>query len=185
VPKGVTPADGTVKPCYRRASVRILLAMCLFGCQENGAAVNVRWWIVDLTRGNLVKPNDPGISQPDGSCAGDAPPLAAWRIEKVRLVLANPVTGDEARPDLLFNCNQREAITPFSLPVDTFALSLRAVNGGLDDSGVVTPAPSVRQLKAREVVNLDVVALGIHPVPLAAFDGGVVDLSAPDSGPVM
>ena len=174
--------------------MRFLTAILLLcACQENGAAVSVRWLIVDLTRGSLVKPNDASISQPDGSCGANVAPLPAWRIEKVRLVVADAVTGDPVLPAddkrLLFNCNQREAITPFSLPVGTFALSLRAVDfgmdGGMDDLSVVTPAPSVRQLKSAEVVNLDVEELGIHPVPLAPFDLGPPDLSAPDAGPVM
>lgn len=170
--------------------MRFLTAILLLcACQENGAAVSVRWLIVDLTRGSLVKPNDSSISQPDGSCGANVAPLPAWRIEKVRLVVADAVTGVPVLPAddkrLLFNCNQREAITPFSLPVGTFALSLRAVDSGMDDVAVVTPAPSVRQLKSAEVVNLDVEELGIHPVPLAPFDLGLPDLSAPDAGPVM
>ncbi len=198
MPKGVTPADGTVKPCYRRASVRFLLTiLILCGCQENGAAVSVRWLIVDLSTGGLIKPNDKTIAQSDGSCGivePDASVLPTWRIEEVRLVIADPVTGSEVLADggastdkrLLFTCTQREGTTPFSLPPGTFALSLRAVNGGVDDPSVVTAAPSVRTLKAAEVVNLDVEELGIHPVRLAPFDLGAPDLSSPetDMGPV-
>src|SRR5881227_550383 len=124
----------TVKPCYRRASVRFLIAILLLaGCQEHGAAVGVRWLIVDLTRGSLIRP-DTGVVHSDGSCGADEPdasPLADWRIEQVRLVLADPQSGAEVLPSddrrLLFNCNQREAITAFSLPLGTFAISLRAV----------------------------------------------------------
>jgi hypothetical protein len=190
VPKGVTPADGTVKPCYRRESVRFLLLLALAsGCQGDGAAVGVRWEIVDLTRGVLKRPDEVGANGACGVDEGDASPLPSWVIQQVRLVVADPTTNvevlsaDDRR--LLFNCSQREAITSFTLPLGTFSLSLRAVNHGADDPSVVTPAPSVRTLKSAEVVNLDVVELGIHPVMLApSFDAGAVDLSMPDLGPV-
>jgi hypothetical protein len=174
--------------------VRFLCTFAILcACDGDGAAVDVRWLIVDLTTGSLTEPNSAAVEHSNGSCGviePDAAALPTWGIEKVRLVLANPVTneevqfGDGCSNRLLFNCNQREAITPFSLPLGNFALSIRAVNGCVDDPSVVTPAPSVRMLKVAEVVDLNVQELGIHPVPLASFDGGVADLAAPDAGPV-
>jgi hypothetical protein len=171
--------------------VRFLLAWSLLcGCQGDGAAVGVRWMIADLSSGSIIKPDDRSIALTNGGCGAeepDAAPLPSWRIDRVRLVIAEPVSGIPVLPAddprLLFNCNQREAITPFSLPTGTFALSLRAVNlQGVDDFSVVTPAPSVRALKSAEVVNLDVVELGIHPVTLAPSDGGA-DMAIPDLAP--
>jgi hypothetical protein len=168
--------------------VRFLCTFALLcACEGDRAAVDVRWEIVDLTTGSLTEPNDPAVEHSDGSCGvmePDGSALPTWRIEQVRLVLADPITGEERGDLLLFNCNQREAITPFSLPLGNFALSLRARNQGADDPNVVTPAPSVRLLTAAEVVDLNVQQLGIHPVPLASFDGGIPDLAAPDAGPV-
>jgi hypothetical protein len=157
--------------------------MLLCGCQGEGGAVSVRWQIVDLTRGNLINPND--VGRGDGSCGHDEPagsPVESWTIPKVRLVLADPRSGsevlaaDDAR--LIFNCSQREGTTPFTLPLGQFALSLLAVDSNTE---VVTPAAAVRTLKRAELVGLDVVELGIHPPPRAPLDGAA---EVPDLGPV-
>jgi hypothetical protein len=170
--------------------VRFVAFLLMFSaCQKDLGAVSVRWEIVDLTRGDYIKPNE--VGQSDGSCAHQEPdmsPVSSWRIAKVRLVLAgadgNPLPNDQNR---VFDCRAREAVTPFTQPLGTFAMSLRAVDdSGNDDRTVITPAPAVRTIRRGEVVNLDVVELGIHPQPLApSFDMGPLDLAIPDGGPVM
>jgi hypothetical protein len=152
-------------------------------CQDKLGAVSVRWEIVDLTRGDYIKPNE--VGQSDGSCAhveADMSPVSSWRIFKVRLVLAD-ASGELPKDDrLIFKCSVREAVTPFTLPLGTFAMSLRAVDENDDiDTSVITPAPAVRTIRRGEVVNLDVVELGIHPQPLAPS----FDMAVPDGGPVM
>jgi hypothetical protein len=161
----------------------ILAAGLAAGCQGEGGAVSVRWQIVDLTRGNLIRPND--VGRGDGSCGHEEPdgsPVETWVIPRVRLVVADPKSGAEviAADDkrLIFNCSQREGTTPFSLPLGQYAMSLLAVDA---DTEVVTPAPAVRTLKRAELVSLDVVELGIHPPPRAPLDGSV---QVPDLGPV-
>jgi hypothetical protein len=140
-----------------------LLLLALGGCQDNLGAVSVRWEIVDLTRGDYIKPND--VAGPDGVCEHvepDMSPVTSWKIERVRLVLAD-ANGELACDDkLIFGCSKREAVTPFSLPLGTYAMSLRAVYLDCsDDPNVVTPAPSVRTIASS------------------------FDMSMPDGGPVM
>ena len=164
--------------------------LALAGCQGDGGAVSVRWHIVDLTTGSLINPRDVGRS--DGACAQQTTdamsPLPSWSITSIHLVLADPQSGVERPPPCAasgcvdFQCSQREATTPFSLPLGNYALSLRASS---PDSDLVTPAPAVRTIKKAEVVNLDVVEIGIHPVTRTPLDAGPPDdLSVPDGGPV-
>ncbi len=155
------------------------------GCQSGGGAVSVRWHIVDLTNGQIIDPQE--NVGPNGSCTAvepDMSSLRSWTITRIRLIIADPDTGDEvlAPSDMRveFPCSQREATTPFSLPLGTFAMSLRATS----PDQTITPAPAVRTIKRAEVVNLDVVEIGIHPLPLAPLDAGSIDLSVPDGGPV-
>jgi hypothetical protein len=185
--------------CYRRCvtrSIAALLLAALAGC-SNGSdgAVSVRWRIVDLTTGANYDPrmqvfpenatNDLGMAYPPGSCGclpdgvpnGCSGAGPGWEIDSVRLRIIDPVTNVAAAVDpgqLLFACNLREATTPFVVPPGRYALSLEA----LDAAGVgfvdaaSTPAPTVRDVKEGEIVNLDVVELGVHPNPSGVPDGG-------------
>jgi hypothetical protein len=185
VPKGVTPAGKRVKPCYRRGvgrwTIITFLLLLAAGCQGRLGAVNVRWHIVDLTTGQNWDPRD--VAKGGDCVSPDSPP--AWIINKVQLSLLDISDGSIASNaiavDPPFNCSQREATTSFTLPLGTFAMSL-TVNP--PDPDVVTPAPQVRSLKRGELVNLDVIELGVHPLPLVPFDGG---LTAPNdaAAPVM
>ncbi len=183
----------TIRAC---SAIALLGALC--GCQGNGGAISVRWHILDLTTGQDFDPT--AVSGPNGVCQNLQPPAtchASWLVHRVRVVLADPVSGIEtmaANPDLQFPCRQREATTPFSLTPGTFAMSLQAFDparAGPDGSSDfaldgVTPAPSVRVVRTGEVVNLDVIEIGVHSLPTGSmagttpipsvFDGGCPDL---------
>jgi len=167
------------------------------GCQENGGAVSVRWHIVDLTTGDLINPRD--HDGPGGSCVYDEPDMSSlrsWTINKIKLVIADVIDASHDSKEILapcdsrvvFNCSQAEATTPFSLPTGTFAMSLEAIvtecgsEAGSGSVETVTPAPSVRTIKRAEVVNLDVVEIGVHPLPTVPLIPA--DLSIPDAGPI-
>lgn len=132
------------------------------GCLGNGGAVNARWRIIELANGDFYDPRD--IADQNGVCCepisgqprcGGAP---AWRIETVRVQLADPATGVElADPPsgLVAKCGDREFTTPFTLPSGQFAINLVA------DAPSLSPSPEIRIVKPAEIVNLDVVALSI------------------------
>jgi hypothetical protein len=148
----------------------IVAALLCAGCQGDLGAVSVRWHVFDLSTGNSWDPR--GVGQPDGSCQVTG--AVTWTILRVHLVLADPTDGRPRAGSFGdFPCKQREATTSFDLPLGTFALSLAAVPG--PDTQVVTPAPAIRTIKRAEVVNLDVIELGVRPLPLANPDGGGSD----------
>jgi len=103
-----------------------------------------------------------------GGCAGSGP---GWEIDLVRLVIVDPLAPGAAPPidpeKAKFLCNQREATTPFEIKSGRYALSLAAfdVSGGVETPVGATPAPAVRTIKQGEIVNLDVVEIGVHPIP--------------------
>jgi hypothetical protein len=168
-----------------------LVAALLAACQAGGGAVSVRWRIVDLTTGDQWDPTD--VRAADGSCCyyrdasnrccttGDANRCSAvdsWDVQNVRIELADPTTGASVplTPPLTpIACSQREQTTSFTLPPGTYAVSLSATN--VDGSGVkapvALPAPSVREIIAGGVVNLDVIEIGVNPLPLPGPGSGV------------
>jgi hypothetical protein len=170
-----------------------LLAILLCGasCQGHGGAVSVRWQIEDLTTGQLYYPSD--VGGPNNVCTQSMP--TPWTITDVLLVISPPgmpapsPSPEECKAEqpscFRFSCAQREATTPFSVTPGSFALSLQAI--GAPGTRTITPAGSVRQVKANELVNLDVVEIGVNPLPTVPFtDGGEPpDMGSADSGPVM
>jgi len=167
----------------------LVLALGFAGCsQGSDGAISVRWRIVDLTTGANYDPRQQvfpagaltpaGQPFPAGSCgclaesmpggcAGSGP---GWEVDVVRLLVVDPenptavpIAPDHAR----FLCNQREATTPFEIKLGRYALSLAAftVAGGVETRVGATPAPTVRTIKTGEIVNLDVVEIGVHPNP--------------------
>lgn len=140
-----------------------MLAMAPSGCLGSGGAVNARWRIVELSTGLFKDPRD--IADSDGTCCeplsqepacGGEP---AWRIETVRVQLADPATGVElpnAPADLTAKCGARELTTPFTLPTGLFAINLIT-----DSSVVLSPSPELRTIEPGQIVNLDVITLSI------------------------
>ena len=151
----------------------LALVILLASCQGKGGAVSVRWRLRDLTTGEQFNPRDVGVA--GGACAHQNP---TWTIQDVSLVLADPATGVPmmSRPEweAEFDCSQREGTTPFELPVGTFALSIQPTTVS-PEGGAVAAAPQVREIRAGEIVNLDIVEIGVNPLPLGAPDGGATD----------
>ncbi len=151
--------------------------------------MSVRWELTDLTSGAHFDPRD--VGGPDdicqvgvgSSCGVDQ----VLRVHRIRLVIRNPVTGAPALapddPRLIFRCRAREATTDFILPAGEFALSLQAFDPAQPSSDEgVTPAPAVRTIKKAEIVNLEVIEIGVHPLPVGAAATEPADLACPDGG---
>src|SRR5262249_41651151 len=97
-------------------------------------------------------------------------PTSPWIIESASIELADSVTGAPVTTSLApFPCTVREKTTPFVLPPGTFAISLAARNDVGDafdmPAPVFLPPPSVRTIIRGEVVNLDVIEIGVNPLP--------------------
>ncbi len=165
-----------------------LLLVCVLlglpGCGSEGGAVSVRWRIVDLTTGDQWDPGD--VQAANGDCCyyrdtqtNQCTAANAWEIQNdMRIVLADPSTGTVvtlAQPLPPFFCSLREKTTAFIVPPGTYAVSLTVTN--IDGSGqaapVALPSPSVREIIAGDVVNLDVIEIGVNPLPLPGPGSGV------------
>jgi hypothetical protein len=175
-----------------RAASIIPCTLALFwgaGCQGNGGAISVRWRIVDISTGSAFDPGQ--IKAPDGSCClcrtssacatvltAQGPCENTWQIESVTVQLADAVTGVPVGTNLpSFACSDREKTTAFALPPGTFAISLAARNqigdGMTVAAPVAVPPPVVRTIVKGEVVNLDVIEIGVNPLPLPGQETGV------------
>jgi hypothetical protein len=175
----------------RSTIVSLLVTLLCASCQGHGGAVSVRWQIEDLTTGQLYYPSD--VAGNNDVCTQTMP--TPWAITQVLLVISPPgMPAPSPSPEdckaeqpscFSFKCAQREATTPFSLVPGSFALSLQAI--GAPGTTAITPAPSVRTIKRNELVNLDVIEIGVNPLPTVPFtDGGEPpDMGSADSGPVM
>jgi hypothetical protein len=129
----------------------------------------VRWRIVEQQTGAFHDPRD--IADASGTCCQPIPnekPCAgapAWRVTRVRIVLADSNTGQEiAQPPagLDATCSARELTTPFTLPDGLLAISLQAFDPAAPALvEAESPSPQLRTIKKAEIVNLDVVALSV------------------------
>jgi hypothetical protein len=149
-----------------------IVLVALSGCLGKGGAVSVRWRISEQKTGALYDPRD--VSDDNGTCCqpmGDQPCSGspAWRVNRVRVVLADSNTGAEVMTDregLDAGCGSRELTTPFSLPEGLFAISLRAYDPAMPDAiEAESPAPAIRTVRKAEIVNLDVVELEVSTTP--------------------
>ncbi len=151
----------------------IIACTVAIGCQGSGGAVSVRWRIVDLSSGDAYDPGD--VKGSDGSCCCNQPGCVTlagcmpdWRIRTVSIELADATTGAPVSTDLSpFACSLREKTTAFVLPAGTFAVSISAdnVNADLGAAPVALPPASVRTIIKGDVVNLDVIEIGVDPLP--------------------
>jgi hypothetical protein len=161
----------------RLAAVALGLALAGAGCEGDGGAVSVRWRIVDLS---TLESFDPGASPPmgvadrDGSCCrlqdpstGACSPGNPYVVQTVAITLRDPITGATVLDEPPSNCTARERTTPFTLPAGTFAIGLTAtcVDGLGNPAPVALPPPEIRTIVRGAVVNLEVIEVGVHPLP--------------------
>jgi hypothetical protein len=166
----------TVDKVTARSIISCMLAVFFgVGCQGNGGAISVRWRIVDLSTGVNYDPGS--VKDVNGFCCCsrnsdnvcDSSNL--WVIKSVSIDLSDATTGVPIADNLpSFPCSIREKTTDFVVTPGTFAMSLGAVNQigvGLSmPAPVALPPPSVRTIIKGDVVNLDVIEIGVHPLPL-------------------
>jgi hypothetical protein len=146
------------------------------GCQGSGGAVSVRWRIVELSTGEAFDPGSTGLAglvANHGYCCrlrdqnSDCTADNAWVVQTVGIVLSDAATGGFVEDVSPFNCNSRERTTKFVLPAGSFAIGLEAVvvDGNGARAPVALPPPEVRTILKGEVVNLQVIEIGVHPLP--------------------
>jgi hypothetical protein len=169
----------------RFCTVAVALALGVLplgGCQGDGGAVSARWRIVDLASGAGFDPRG-SVAANDGSCCLDQAAHActaanAWIVRDVAITLRDPSTGEaidvtaEVKPK---QCRTRETTTDFVLPVGTFAIGLQAnvFDGAGHPAPVQIPPPEVRTIVRGEVVNLQIIEIGVNPLPLPTPTTGV------------
>jgi hypothetical protein len=149
----------------------------LGGCRDvEGGAVSFRWFLVSRLSGRRFDPvlngGTDGACCPDRNCEG----RPAWIVSRVRLVVRDTETDlPVALPpeQTTFRCDQREAITPFSIPPGIQALSLRALLPGdgmaiPDVDQAATPPPIVREVRRGVVVDLEFIDIAVEPLPVPA-----------------
>ena len=149
------------------------------GCSEGGGAVSLRWRIVDLQSG--VGYDAKKFSGPDGVCRCPPPseasrstecaPTYGWTVHRIEIELTDEKTGEAALladPRLTFDCSRREATTPFIVPPGNYGIRVHARDPARGDcvEGHTPPAIS-RALRKGDIVNLDVVEVGILNPPAA------------------
>lgn len=163
------------KRFWLAAAISILCSL-LSACQDSDGAVNFRWRIVDKETGLAYDPRDRALlnESAPGSCicaaenTGAQCPAAGWRIDRIRLRVLSTTDG-AAQPlddaDVSFTCRQREATTSFRVPIGIWAFRLEGydpASGALQSSSA---AAIVRQVKRAEIVNLDIIEMGVDLSP--------------------
>ncbi len=165
---------------FCRFAVALMALLLAAGCQGDGGAVSVRWRIVDLSTGQAWDANDKNIDFQGKFCCRVEDKTcnsSNWLVYEVYVVLANAETGvamDLGSEEPIAPCAARELTSKFDLPTGTWAISL-AANASDMGTPVVTPAPQLRDIESGAVVNLDVVEIGVDPLPrpLPTPDAGV------------
>lgn len=151
----------------------LVATAALAGCQGNQGAVSVRWRIVDLSLGNNYDPKSSNVSDREGACCPnimnhqctfDNP----WVIHTLTVTLTDPATlaSQSATP---FVCGIGEETTPFTLPTGTWAIGLTVVSASTGNGQPTTtdvPPPEVHTIVKGDIVNLQVIEIGVNPLPL-------------------
>jgi hypothetical protein len=171
---------------HRHAAVALVACAAALagGCQGDGAAVSVRWRLMQLKTGVSWDPNQREVAAADGECCllkdtmGLCTADNTWIVGKVSVTLHNPDTGAPVvTVSPASDCAARELTSSFSLPIGTFAVSVNAqvFDGQGHASPSATPAADVRDFTAGAVVNLPVteIAVDLPPVPLPPSGTGV------------
>lgn len=154
------------------------------GCSDGGGAISARWRIIDLQSGVGYDPRT--FDGPEGVClcpapatsgrSGDCAPEYGWTVHRIEVELTEETTDQpmlKGDPRLVFNCSSREATTPFIIPPGNYAIRLRAVDptrqSATGESCVEghTPPAVTRRVRQGDIVNVDVVEVGILFPPAA------------------
>ncbi|MDB4967217.1 MAG: hypothetical protein JWN44_2906 [Myxococcales bacterium] len=151
----------------------LALAVVGGGCQGSGGAVSVRWRVVDLSTGESFDPSGSEASTRDGSCCRLPHPgglcdfSTEWVVRTVSITLSDPITGELVLTNEPFACSKREKTSRFDLPTGTFAVGLTAtvVDGHGMPVPVFLPPPEIRTIVRADVVNLQIIEVGVHPLP--------------------
>jgi hypothetical protein len=148
-------------------------ALLAAGCQGNGGAVSVRWRISDLSTGETFDPMSTAAN--DGSCCSDLDPAkqcavsSIWVVRAVSVTLRDPTTGQpiEGVAPKTFPCQKREDTTAFDLPSGSYAIGLTApaFDGAGNPAPSEVPPPEVHTIVRGDVVNLQDIEIGVHPLP--------------------
>lgn len=161
------------------AGLLALATVTLGGCQGDGGAVSARWRIVDLSTGEGYDPRG-SVAANDGKCcvvqeAHACSLLNPWIVRTVGITLYDPASGAAVLAVEPKPCKTRETTTDFVLPVGTFAIGLSAdvVDGAGVAAPVQVPPPEVRTIVRGEVVNLQIIEVGVNPLPLPTSTTGV------------
>ncbi len=147
-------------------------AVVLAGCQGSGGAVSVRWRLVDLSTGESFDPASTTFGCGNGACCCLDPmrcsAINPWTVQTVGLTLRDPDTGSDVLDVAPFLCTAREKTTPFDLPPGTYAIGLSAsvVDASGQAAPYAVPPPEVRTIVRGDVVNLQVIEIGVDPLPL-------------------
>jgi hypothetical protein len=151
-------------------------ALLAAGCHGNGGAVSVRWRIADLSTGETFDPMSTAAN--DGSCCSDLDEAkqcafsSIWVVRTVNVTLRDPMTNQpiEGVAPRTFPCEKREDTTAFELPSGTFAIGLTAdvFDGAGNPAPGQVPPPEVHTIVRGEVVNLQDIEIGVHPLPSAS-----------------
>lgn len=169
-----------------RAAGGLLFALGILStaCGQSGGAASVRWQITDLTTGESYDPRDVS-DRVTGFCTHvfhKCEPLGEsdrrWTIERVRIRIESidPADAPGTRaeilaldPNLEFPCNVREGTTPFIIPNGIYAFSVLAIAASADDAHTVglVPPPIIRTVDGTEIINLDVMEIGVRPLTLS------------------
>ena len=166
--------------CTAGVLALVLAVAPLAGCQGDGGAVSARWRIIDLASGEGFDPRG-SVAAGGGLCCRDQAAHACtadnpWIVRSVGIRLADPSSGQvvlDVEPKQ--PCSQRETTTDFVLPLGTFAISLTAdvVDGAGNTAPVQIPPPEVRTIVRGEVANLQIIEIGVDPLPLPTPTTGV------------
>lgn len=156
------------------------LTLCA-GCQGDGGAASARWIIEDLSTGQRFDPRDNAHGN-DGLCcdrdfasAGACGAGNAWIVRTVAITVRDPTSGASVLDLPASPCTKREETTNFDLPEGDFAIGITAdvVDGQGNPAASQIPPPEVRTIVRGEVVNLQIIEIGVNPLPLPTPSTGV------------
>lgn len=162
-----------------RALALLLLLLPTAACEGGGGAVSLRWRLIDLQSGVGYDPKT--YDGPDGVCRcgpvsevtrpDNCSPEYGWTVHRIEVELTDEATGLpvlDGDPRLVFECNRREGTTPYIVPPSSYGIRIKAIDPTRGDCVEgQTPPTVIRTIRRGDIVNLDVVEVGILYPPVA------------------